>query len=125
MKKVIRIIIIVVLSGGFIFTLYFLYQKSKPKQVVFQTKSPFITNIVKKTVATGSIVPRKEIEIKPKVSGIIQEIYIKPGMKVHKGDLIAKIQIIPDMVNLNNAESRLNRAQISYDDAKTVYEYSY
>jgi len=122
MKKVIRIIIIVVLSGIFLFTLYFLYQKSKPKLVVFQTKSPIVTNIVKKTVATGSIVPRKEIEIKPKVSGIIQEIYIKPGMKVHKGDLIAKIQIIPDMVNLNNAESRLNRAQINYDDAKAVYD---
>jgi len=105
-----------------VFTLAFLYKKSKPKLIVYQTKSTFVSNIVKKTVATGSIVPRKEIEIKPKVSGIIETIYIVPGKRIKKGDLIAKIKIIPDMVNLNNAESRVNRAKFSYDDAKQVYD---
>ncbi|HEY4786417.1 MAG TPA: efflux RND transporter periplasmic adaptor subunit [Bacteroidales bacterium] len=122
MKKVIKIAIIVIVVGLFGFTLVFLYQKSKPKPVVYKTKSPIVSNIIKKTVATGSIVPRKEIEIKPKVSGIIETIYIEPGKKLHKGDLIAKIKIIPDMVNLNNAESRVNRAKFSYDDAKQAYD---
>ncbi len=122
MKKIFKIILGIVILGIFGYTIFFLYQKSKPKQVVFKTKSPIISTIIKKTVATGSIVPRKEIEIKPKVSGIIEEIYIKPGVKVHQGDIIAKVKIIPDMVNLNNAESRLNRAKISYDDSKTVYD---
>jgi RND family efflux transporter, MFP subunit len=122
MKKVIKIAIIVIVVGLFGFTLVFLYQKSKPKPVVYKTKSPIVSNIIKKTVATGSIVPRKEIEIKPKVSGIIETIYIEPGKKLRKGDLIAKIKIIPDMVNLNNAESRVNRAKFSYDDAKQAYD---
>ena len=122
MKKVIKIVIIALVIGLFIFTLLFLFQKSKPKLVVYQTKSPVVNNIIKKTVATGSIVPRKEIEIKPKVSGIIETIYILPGKRLHKGDLIAKIKIIPDMVNLNNAESRVNRAKFSYDDAKLVFD---
>ena len=122
MKKVFKIIIGVVILGIFGYTMFFLYQKSKPKPVVFETKSPFKANIIKKTVATGSVVPRKEIEIKPKVSGIIEEIYIKPGQHIKKGDLIAKINIVPDMVNLNNAESRLNRAKISYEDSKVVYD---
>jgi HlyD family secretion protein len=121
-KKIIKIAIFVLLIGVFLYTVFFLYQKSKSKPVVYQTKTPFITNIVKKTVATGSIVPRREIEIKPKVSGIIEEIYIKPGMMVHNGDIIARVKIIPDMVILNEAESRLKRAQISYDDAKLVYD---
>lgn len=122
MKKVIKIAIIVLIIGLFGFTLVFLYQKSKPKLVVYKTKSPVINNIIKKTVATGSVVPRKEIEIKPKVSGIIETLYIEPGKRIHKGDLIAKIKIIPDMVNLNNAESRVNRAKFGYDDAKLVYD---
>ncbi len=122
MKKVIKIAIIALVIGLFGFTFVFLYQKSKPKLVVYQTKSPTINNIIKKTVATGSIVPRKEIEIKPKVSGIIETIYILPGKRLHKGDLIAKIKIIPDMVNLNNAESRVNRAKFGYDDAKLAYD---
>lgn len=122
MKKAFKIIIGVVILGIFGYTMFFLYQKSKPKHIVYETKSPFKANIIKKTVATGVVVPRKEIEIKPKVSGIIETLYILPGKKIHKGDLIAKIKIIPDMVNLNNAESRVNRAKFSYDDAKLVYD---
>jgi len=122
MKKYIKIAIIVIVVGLFVFTLVFLFQKSKPKQITFQTKAPFVSNVIKKTVATGSIVPRKEIEIKPIVSGIIETIYLIPGKKIHKGDLIAKIRIIPDMVNLNNAESRVNRAKFGYDDAKQAYD---
>ena len=33
-----------------------------------------VDHIIKKTVATGNVVPRKEIEIKPQVSGIIEEL---------------------------------------------------
>ncbi|HEX3008073.1 MAG TPA: efflux RND transporter periplasmic adaptor subunit [Bacteroidales bacterium] len=122
MKKTIKILIGVIFLGLFGYTIFFLYQKSKPKPVVYQTKTPFISNIVKKTVATGKVVPRKEIEIKPKVSGIIEEIYLEAGKMVKKGDLIAKIKIIPDMVNLNNAESRVNRAKLSLEDIKLVYD---
>lgn len=122
MKKIFKILIGVIFLGLFGYTIFFLYQKSKPKVIVFQTKSPFISNVVKKTVATGKVVPRKEIEIKPKVSGIIEEIYLEAGKMVRKGDLIAKIKIIPDMVNLNNAESRVNRAKLSVEDVKLVYD---
>jgi len=122
MKKFIKIFFLLVLVGLFGYTLYFLYQKSKPKQVTYQTKSPFVTNIVKKTVATGSVVPRREIEIKPKVSGIVSEIYIKEGDMIKKGDRIGKVNIIPDMANLNNAESRVRRARINYEDTKVNYD---
>jgi HlyD family secretion protein len=122
MKKTFKIIIGVLFLGIFGYTIFFLYQKSKPKPIVYQTKTPFVSNVVKKTVATGKVVPRKEIEIKPKVSGIIEEIYLEAGKMVRKGDLIAKIKIIPDMVNLNNAESRVNRARLSLDDIQLVFD---
>jgi HlyD family secretion protein len=57
-----------------------------------------------------------------KVSGIIQEIYVEAGDKVKKGDLIAKVQVIPDMLSLNNAENRLNRAQINFNDANQNFD---
>ncbi len=122
MKKFLKIFLVLVIVGLFGYTLYFLYQKSKPKLVVFQTKSPFVANVIKKTVATGSVIPRREIEIKPKVSGIVSEIYIKEGDIIKKGDRIGKVNIIPDMANLNNAESRVRRAKISFEDAKWNYE---
>ena len=122
MKKFLKILGIVIIIGVFGYTIYFLYQKSQSEPVVYETESPTVTNIIKKTTATGSVVPRKEIEIKPVVSGIIDEIYIEEGDLVKKGDLLAKIRIIPNMINLNNAKSRVEVANINLKDAKRNYE---
>jgi HlyD family secretion protein len=122
MKKIFRILgitLLVVIFGG---TIAFLYTKSKKQPDVFETKTPFISNVIQKTVATGSVVPRQEIEIKPQVSGIIDEIYVEAGDRVDKDQIIARIKIIPDMVNLNTAESRLKQADIDFQDAKIDYE---
>jgi HlyD family secretion protein len=122
MKKVFKIIGIVVLVAIFLGTFYFLYSKSKKKPDVFKIEVAKYDKIIKKTVATGSVKPRKEIEIKPQVSGIIDEVYLEAGQMVKNGDVIAKVTIIPDMVNLNGAESRVNRAKLNYDDAKIDYD---
>lgn len=116
--KILIGLIILAIFGG---TLYYLYDKSQSKPVVYTTTKPFYETIIKKTVATGSVVPRKEIAIKPVVSGIVDVIYVEPGDYVKKGDLIAKVRIIPDMLSLNNAESRLEQAKISLTNAKTNY----
>ncbi len=99
-------------------TLYFLYEKSKDKPIVFKTEAPFITDIVSKAVATGAIVPRKEIEIKPQISGVVEKIYVEPGDILKKNALIARLEIIPDMISLNNAETRLNQAHIRLKNAE-------
>jgi len=123
MKKFLRVLIVVLLIALFVGVLFFLYQKSKEKPIIYNTKSPEITTIVRKTIATGKVVPRKEIEIKPQgVSGIIAKLYVEAGQTLKKGDPIAKIKIIPDMINLNSAESRVKRAQIAFDDAKINYD---
>lgn len=122
MKKAIKIIIGVVILVVFAGTIVYLYQKSQAKTVTFDTTTAQVTNIVKKTVATGKVVPRKEIDIKPQVSGIISELYVEPGQKVKKGDMIAKVRIIPNMINLNEAESRVNRAKINLDNARQNYD---
>lgn len=113
MKTVLKITLGVIILAVFGYTIYFLYDKSKEEPIVFETTSAERMEIVKQTVATGSIVPRKEIDLVPQVSGIIEELYVLEGEQIKKGDLIAKIRIIPNMINLNNAESRLNQANIN------------
>jgi HlyD family secretion protein len=122
MKKVLKIIIGIVILAVFVGTIGYLYKKSQAKPVIYDTTTAKINSIVKKTVATGKVVPRKEIEIKPQVSGIISELYIEAGQKVKKGDMIAKVRIIPNMVSLNEAESRVNRAKISLENAQQNYD---
>ncbi|PKO96774.1 MAG: efflux transporter periplasmic adaptor subunit [Bacteroidetes bacterium HGW-Bacteroidetes-9] len=122
MKKALKIIIGIVILVIFAGTIVYLYQKSQAKPVVFDTTTAQVSSIVKKTVATGKVVPRKEIDIKPQVSGIISELYVEAGEKVKRGDMIAKVRIIPNMISLNEAESRVNRAKINLDNARENYD---
>jgi HlyD family secretion protein len=117
MKRAFGIAVAVLIVVAFLYTLYYLYAKNQEPDVVFKTTAPFVTNIVQETVATGSVVPRKEIAIKPQVSGIIQKIYVQAGDQVKEGDVVAKIKVIPDMVVLNNAENRVERAKIDFENA--------
>lgn len=122
MKKTVFVIFAIAVVALLGYTMVFLYGKSQEKPVSYDTEQPMITDIVRKTVATGSVLPRKEIEIKPVVSGIIDEIYVQPGQEVKVGDLLARIKVIPDMVTLNNAENRLERAEIALNNAKIDYD---
>jgi HlyD family secretion protein len=122
MKKILSIMGGVLVLALFAGTVYFLWAKSKKPQTVYLTEVPKITTIVKKAVATGSVIPRHEVEIKPHVSGIIDEIAVEPGQQVKEGDLIARIRIVPDMVNLSNAQSRVARAEIGFDNARKDYD---
>ena len=122
MKTVFRLLLIVALTGGFIYLIYFLYAKSQKAPVVYKTQTASISNIARKTVATGSIIPRKEVFIKPQVSGIVEEIYVVAGKMIKQGDIIAKVRIIPNMLSLNEAESRVNRSKIALDNAQRDYD---
>jgi len=102
----------------------FLYKKSQAKPVVYQVVSPTREDIARKTVATGAVVPRKEVLIKPLISGIIDELYIEAGQAIKEGDLIAKVRVIPNMVSLSSAEARVNKAKISLTDAEREYNRS-
>ncbi|HEY3498060.1 MAG TPA: efflux RND transporter periplasmic adaptor subunit [Polyangiaceae bacterium] len=117
MKRVIPFVITLGILAAFAWTLLFLYEKSQAKPVAWKTSKPRVMDVVKKAVAPGSIVPRREVTIKPRVSGVLEKIAVEPGRYVKSGELIAKIRIIPDVVNLNNAEARLKAAQISNENA--------
>lgn len=122
MKKIITIVIVVIIIASFFGTGYFLYQKSVEPPVVYETDSLFVTDIIKKTVATGSILPRREIALKSQVSGVVEKLYVEAGEIVKEGQLIAKIKIIPDVVALNNAEASVNNARINFKNNEKELE---
>jgi len=118
MKFILKLFFTLLILAVFAGTLYFLWEKSKEKPIVFKTEKAFTADIVSKAVATGSIVPRKEIDIKPQISGVVEKIYVEPGDSLKKNSLIAKLEVIPNMITLNNAETRLNQARISLKNAE-------
>ena len=122
MKRILRYFFITLMVVLFIGTIGFLYNKGASKPDVFTIEKPKKATIVKKTLANGSIVPRKEILIKPVVSGIIREMYVVAGQKVKKGDVLVKIQIVPDMLSLSNAENRVHSSEIGVQNAQMTYD---
>ena len=51
--------------------------------------------------------------IKPQISGIIDEVYNEAGQTVKKGEVIAKVKVIPELGQLYSAESRVRLAEIN------------
>jgi len=122
MKRILKIIGFTLLGLLVISTFVFLWQKSRPTIVNYTIVEAETGNIEKSTVATGKVEPRNEIMIKPQMSGIISEVHKEAGDIVKAGDIIATIQVVPDMVNLSSAESRVERAQLAANQSKSNYE---
>ena len=122
MKKILGWFFGLLLVFLILLAFFTLWRKSQSKTTLYETESAEITDIVKKTVATGSIVPRKEVEVKPKVTGVLAELTAKPGDLVKAGDSLGKIKIVPDAMQINQAESGVRSSQIAYDNAKRELE---
>lgn len=120
-KKPLRIAMLVLVALLFVWTFVFLYQKSQPKETVYEVVNPEVTDLEKATIATGKVEPRDEVLIKPQISGIIAEVYKEAGQTVKQGEVIAKVKVIPELGQLNAAESRVRLAEISARQAETDF----
>jgi len=117
MKKT---IIFSIVGIAFIAVIIMFAKKNRQPNEVFETELAFKATIVEKTVATGKVIPLEEVEIKPQISGIIDEIFVEEGADINKGDLIAKVRVVPNEQALTGAKGRVNKAQLQLDNAKTV-----
>ena len=122
MKKFIKIGGLVAVVLIFIATFVFLYQKSRPVETRYSIYPCEVGDVKSTTIATGNIEPRDEILIKPQISGIIDEVYKVAGEKVKKGEVIAKVKVIPELGQLNSAESRVRIAEINARQCRTEFE---
>ncbi len=94
----------------------------------YKTEQLKKNNIINKVVATGKVIPEEEVEIKPQISGIIDKIYLEEGARVKKGDLIAKVRVVPNEQSLSAARGRVSNSrikmvntEISYNRNKVLY----
>ncbi len=122
MKKYRKLIVAAIIALIFIGTFVFLWQKSQPKEVVYNEFTPEMNEVKKTTIITGKIEPRNEVNIKPQIGGIITQLMKEPGDYVQAGEVIAKVKVIPDMAQLSSAESRVRLADLNLQQAKIDYE---
>ena len=116
------VVFVILLVAGFAGVLGKLYVDSVEEPVEVKLTKPEVRDIVKKTVATGSITPRREVEVKPQISGIIQKVHVEPGQILEEGDLIVTIRVVPDVVRVNDAEAKLRAARLNEQNARGEFE---
>ncbi|WP_127136913.1 efflux RND transporter periplasmic adaptor subunit [Flagellimonas oceanensis] len=78
------------------------------------------TTLEKKYPAT--IEGREDIEIRPKVEGYLEKIYVDEGAVVKKGDLLFKINAPQYQQSVISAESAVKNAQIHVDKTRPLVE---
>jgi len=81
-------------------------------------------NVVEKALAVGSIVPRNEISVKSKVSGVVKRIYREPGQKVAAGESLIEIQPDPTPLELADAKRRVDMDEIAFKNLEKSIERS-
>ncbi|MGO4918368.1 efflux RND transporter periplasmic adaptor subunit [Maribacter spongiicola] len=122
MNKFVKYALIALVVLGALWAAVFFIKSNSKSSITYETSNPFISNIEKKTVATGKLIPEDEIEIKPQISGIIEKIYLEEGVEVKAGDLIAVIKVVPNEQTLNQAKGRVNSANISLSNVKIEFD---
>lgn len=122
MKKTTTIITLIAIVVLFVIAMFWFYSKNQQDPIVYETENPSIETIIKKTVATGSIVPKEEVLIKPNISGIIDEIYVVAGDIIKSGDLIARVKVVPNVNSLSSAKNNINSARTQVETARLSLE---
>lgn len=121
MKKALKIIVVLGLLIALVFVLKYFKDSNSKSVEDFKTAEPFYTSINTKTVATGKLNPEEEIELKPQIAGIIDKILVEEGDIVKKGDVIAKIRVVPNEQSLVGANGQIATAKLGINNAKVIY----
>ena len=124
MNKPTRITLIAAGLVALFFVLKYFSDANSKSIIEYETQTPYYTSLNTNVVATGKLNPEDEIELKPQVTGIVDMIYVEEGDMIEKGDLIAKIRVVPNEQSLTSAKSRINSSKLSYENSKRLFERS-
>lgn len=113
-KKIMFIFVPVVIVGA---VLFFALSGSAKKDTGFKTIACERGSIIDKALAVGTIVPRHEIAVKSKISGIVKKLYVDVGDRVKVGDPLLDIAPDPTPLEYAEASSQVELDQVAFENA--------
>lgn len=121
-KKAIYIVLGLLFAVALFSGIGYLVKSNSKESEAFLTRKPTVQNMDDKVMATGKIVPKEEIEIKPNIAGIIDKILVDEGDRVEVGQLIATVRIVPNLSEVNNAQQNVTNQQLQISNARLNVE---
>lgn len=103
------------------FTAYLIMNQSntRKKTKTIEAKRAEVTRTIK---LSGSLEPEKEVAVKSRLSGIIDQIFVNVGDQVQKGAPLARIHIIADPNSLEQAANQLKNEKVQLDADRINYK---
>lgn len=109
---------IIIIAGG-----CWIFGGTKAKNKIdFVTEQVQKGNVNNSITATGTIEPVTEVEVGTQVSGIIDKIYIDYNSVVKQGEVIAEMDKVTLLSDLQSAQATYNGAKAEYEYQKKQYE---
>lgn len=118
-EKIAGTAILILLAAGVVF---WVSRKNDEEQITFMTEKVLKGNISNSITATGTIEPVTEVEVGTQVSGIIDKIYVDYNSEVTQGQVIAEMDKVTLMSDLQSAKATYDGAKSEYDYQKKQYE---
>lgn len=119
-KKIILLIAVIVVIAAI--GTWLLGSSSTKRKVTYTTATVSKGEISESVTATGTIEPVTEVEVGTQVSGIIDKIYVDYNSVVTKGELIAEMDRVTLLTEVESQKATYNGAKAEYEYQKKNYE---
>ncbi len=87
--KTIKIVAVIVVAAAAVWSFQFKTKPSSPGDEITREIQPIVGNIQNVISSTGTVLPKNRLEVKPSVSGRVEEILVREGQSVKAGETLA------------------------------------
>ena len=115
-------ILIILLILGLLFAIAYFVRTNSTPSIQYDTSSPFSSSIQKTSVVTGTVIPEDEVDIKPQLNGIIDNILVEEGDVVENGQLIAIIKVVPDERSVYAARAQVTASKLTVENGERQFK---
>lgn len=122
MKKWLKITGIVVILGAVSMAVFAMVSNKKSDQEEVKTVEVNRGNLQDIAIAVGAIEPRVEVDVKSKISGVVEQLYADAGDYIEAGEPLMEIKPTPTPQELVDARRELERRQLTFDNTKLEHE---
>jgi len=114
------------LIGGGVFIIlaviiFLAFGDSKGNQQEFKLVEVTKGTIIDKALAVGQLEPKREIQVKSKISGIVKKLHVDVGHDVREGDPLITVAPNPTPLEFSEAKRRLELAEVDYNNAEKIF----
>ncbi|MEA5571226.1 efflux RND transporter periplasmic adaptor subunit [Calothrix sp. UHCC 0171] len=107
-----------VFIGGAIATQTLTNKGMRQEDIAQQTVPVAAQNVTLRITASGKVSPIQSVNISPKNSGIVSQLYVEQGDKVEKGQIIARMNSDDIQARVQQARANLAQAQAQLNQAR-------